>query len=169
MSGLVGFLSFPVIAVAACLLARMWPNRMRRASRGLALVNGLALLFIMATGWIYRAGPAAQVHRWLPHGLLIADWSAIPLAIGETVARPRGRLLTTAARAAGLLSLLGVVFLGSITGYLGPSQVQVDAMSLLRFQVLHYYVFPGMALGLILWWYHDKAAEDMPQDVATHH
>jgi len=104
MSGLVGFLSFPVIAVAACLLARRWPNRMRRASRGLALVNGLALLFIMATGWIYCAGPTAQVHRWLPHGLLIVDWCAIPLAIGETVARPRSRLLTTAARAAGLLS-----------------------------------------------------------------
>jgi hypothetical protein len=150
----------PMVIMAAVLLSRRWPRPMQRASRCLAALNGLALLCIFATGWLYRAGPVATVHRWLPHGLFMLDWSAIPLAIGVAAARPRRRPIATAARALGLLILLGTLFLASITGYLGPSRGPIDTMSFRRFQVLHYWVWPSVAIVLVVRWYRSpKAAE----------
>jgi len=96
----------------------------------------------------------------LPHGLLILDWSAIPLAIGETLARARTRPIAAAARASGLLILLVVVVLASITGYLGPSYGPIDAMNVRRFQVLHYWVWPALAVALVIWWYHSLAGAE---------
>jgi hypothetical protein len=141
---------------------------MRRVSRCLAVANGLALLCIIATGWLPRTAPIVATHRWLPHGLFILDWSAIPLAIGETLARSRMRPIATAGRASGLIILLGVVFVASITGYLGPSsQGPSDAMTLRRFQMLHYCVLPALAVALVVWWYYSLAAAKRPAPSAN--
>jgi hypothetical protein len=150
----------PTIIAAAVILSRRWPRPMRRVSRSLAAVNGLALISIIATGWLHRAGPVASAHRWLSHGLFILDWSAVPVAIGVASARPRRRPIATAARVLGLLALLGALFLASITGYLGPSQGPLDAMSFRRFQVLHYWVWPLPAIALVIWWYWSPTAVD---------
>ena len=56
------------------------------------------------------------------------------------------RPLAAVARASGLLMLLVVLFLASITGYLGPSYVSLDPMNFRRFQVLHYGVWPAWLL-----------------------
>ena len=48
---------------------------------------------------------------------------------------------------------LGVFFLASITGYMGPSYGPIDPMNFRRFQVLHYWVFPSLAIALVSWWY----------------
>lgn len=146
-------LYFPLIIAAAVVLSRRWRGPMRRASRCLAAVNGLALLCIIATGWVHRAGPVAAVHRWLPHALMILDWSVIPFAMGVTLARFRTRPIAAAARAMGLLTLVVVIFLASITGYLGPSYGPIDPMNFRRFQVLHYWAWPSLAIALVRWWY----------------
>ena len=69
----VRFLWFPVIIMVAFLLSRRLHDPMRRASRFLAVVNGFALLCIIATGWLPQTAPVAAIHRWLPHGLFILD------------------------------------------------------------------------------------------------
>ena len=79
--------------------------------------------------------------------------SAIPLAVGVASARSRRRRNTAAVRAMGILTLLGVFFLASITGYMGPSYGPIDPMNFRRFQVLHYWVFPSLAIALVSWWY----------------
>jgi hypothetical protein len=153
----------PMIIAAAVILSRRWPRAMRRLSRCLAAVNGLALISIIATGWLHSAGPVASApsaHSCLSHGLFVLDWSAVPLAIGVASARPRRRPIATAARVLGLLALFGALFLGSITGYLGPSQGPLDAMSFRRFQVLHYWVWPLPAIALVIWWYCSPTAVD---------
>ena len=153
MSNTVRFLWFPAVVVAAVFLSRRWPEAMRRDSRLLAAINGVALLCIIATGWLPRIEPIAAIHRWLPHGLFIVDWTAIPFAIGEVLVRFRARPLAAAGRASGLLLLLFVLFLASITGYLGPSYAPLDPMNFRRFQVLHYGVFPTLGVALAIWWY----------------
>ncbi len=150
----------PTVITAAVLLSRRWPRPMRLTSRSLAAVNGLVLLIIIATGWLHRAGPVAMAHRWLPHALFILDWSAVPLAIGIVSAHPGRRPVATAARAVGLLILWATLFLASITGYLGPSHGQTDSMSFRRFQVLHYGVWPVLAIALVFWWYRSPTAQD---------
>src|SRR4051812_42529375 len=71
-------LYFPASIIVALLLSRRWPGPMRRASRCLAAANGLALLCIIATGWMHRAGLVRATHKWVSHGLFILDWSIIP-------------------------------------------------------------------------------------------
>jgi hypothetical protein len=153
MSNTVRFLWFPAVIMAAVLLSRRWPDAMRRDSRLLAAINGVALLCIIATGWLPRIAPVGAIHRWLPHGLFIVDWTAIPFAIGEILVRFRMRPVAAAARVAGLLMFLGVLFLSSITGYLGPSYGPIDPMNFRRFQILHYGVFPAFGIALVIWWY----------------
>jgi hypothetical protein len=160
MSDGAGIVCFPVIILAAVLSARRWPRSMRWASRCLAVANGLVLLSIIATGWIQRPATVVAAHRWLPHVLFVFDWSAIPFALGETLARPRMRPIVIAARVSGLVMLLGVVFLASITGYLGPSHASLDAMNFRRFQVLHYWLWPALAVALVIWWCHGLAGAD---------
>ena len=70
-----------------------------------------------------------------------------------TLAHPRGHPIATASRAMGLLMLLGVIFLASATGYVGPLHGPIDAMNLRRFQVLHYGVWPSLASALLSWWF----------------
>ena len=151
----------PIMITAGALLSQRWPGIMRRISRCLAAVTGGTLLFVIAAGLAYRQGPVATTHRWLPHGLFIfiMAWSAIPFAIGVTLTRSGGRPFTAAARTLGLLVLLGVIFLASVTGYLGPSHGPVDAMTLRRFQVLHYAVWPSIAIVLVAWWYHSLRSD----------
>ncbi len=133
---------------------------MRRASRYLAAVNGLALLCVIATGWLHHAGSVAALHRWLPHGLLILDWTAIPMAIGVAAARPGGRPFAVVARVMGLLILWGDVLLATATGYLGPSHGRSDEMTFRRFQVLHCWVWPMLGIALVVWWYRKPTASD---------
>jgi hypothetical protein len=76
------------------------------------------------------------------------------------LARSRMRSIGSAARALGLLILLGVVFVATITGHLGPSHGPIDAMSLRRFQMLHYCVSAALAVALVVWWYHSLAAAE---------
>jgi hypothetical protein len=142
-----------ILAIAAALSALRWPGIMRRVSRGLAVATGIALSFIIATGWIHRPGLMNEMHRWSCHGLLIVAWSAIPIAIGITSALLRGHPLARFARPLGFLSLLGVLFLASTTGYLGPSSGPYDAMTLRRFQWLHEWIMPSLAIALVTWWF----------------
>jgi amino acid transporter len=83
---------FPVIIIAGIFLSRKWPRPMRWASRCLAVANGLALLCIVATGWLDRAALFIAIHGPLAHGLLVLDWNAIPLARGETAFGPLVRI-----------------------------------------------------------------------------
>ena len=101
MSNTFRFLWFPAVIVATVLLSRRWPEAMRRDSRLLAAINGVAVLCLIATGLLPRIAPVAAIHRWLPHGLLIVDWTAIPFAIGEILVRFRARPLAAAARSRG--------------------------------------------------------------------
>lgn len=154
MNNAVWFACIPIIVVAAAVaLTWGWPGAMRTVSRCLAVASSIALLGIMATGWLHRPGLIAQTHRWLPHALIILDFNAIPLAIGVTSVYPRGHPLAAVARALGLLALLGIILLASFTGYLGPSNGGIDPMTFRRFQVLHYWVLPSVAIVLVIWWY----------------
>jgi hypothetical protein len=148
-----GVLSFPMILSAAVLLSWRWPGVMRRVARSFAAVTIAALLCIIVTGWGHRHELAAPIHRWLPHGLFILAWSAVPFAVGVTMASLRRPVVATV-RAFALLALLGVLFLASVTGYLGPSRGPIDALRLQRFQVFHYWVLPSLAMALALAWYY---------------
>ncbi len=161
MSDTARILCFPLLIIGAVLVSRRWPRAMRRASRCLAVASGFALLCIIATGWLHRPASVAATHKWMSHGLMILDWNAIPLAVGEALARYSGRPLATAARVFGLLCFLFVVFLASITGYVGPSYGPIDAMNFHRFQVLHYWLFPALAVALVIWWYHSLAGPEL--------
>jgi hypothetical protein len=167
MNSVARTLYFPVMIAAAVILSRRWPAPMRRASRCLAAANALALLCIIATGWAHHPELVAEIHRWFPHVLIIVDWIAIPLAIGVTLAHPRGHPIATAARAMGLLMILGVIFLASITGYAGPLHGPIDAMSVRRFQVLHYWLWPSLASAHVSWWYFRRTVTDPALDRAA--
>jgi hypothetical protein len=148
-----GLLSFPAIVAVGLLLGRWWPGTMRSVARSHAVVTGVALLGIIATGWGHDWGPAATVHRRLSQALLIWDWNAVPFSIGVSLARPRGRPFVAVASALAPIATPGAIFLASITGYLGPSYGPIDPMTYTRFRVLHYGVFPWLALGLSGAWY----------------
>ena len=106
-----------VVAVAV-LLALRWPEAMRRVSRGLAGVAGVALLGVIATGWIHHPRIVVVTHKWSAHGLFILYWNAAPLAIGLTLIRGRSHPLSTVVRVVMFLFLLGVLLAASLTGYL---------------------------------------------------
>lgn len=126
---------------------------MRRISRGLAGVVGVMLLGVIATGGIHEPRSVAATHKWLSHGLLILAWTSVLLGIGVTLSRLRSRPFATAAQVLLFLLLLAVLLGTSFTGYLGPSSGPTDEMTLRRFQVLHYWVFPTLATALVVWWY----------------
>jgi hypothetical protein len=154
---------FAAIIAATVLLCRRWPTAMRWASRVLGCAVGVALLCIAVRGLAHRSRPAAAIHRWLPHYLFLLAWYAIPLAIGVTLTRSRTSPLVTVGRSLGLLLLLGALFVASLTGYLGPSQGPIDAMSLSRFRMLHYGVCPSLSIALVVWWYHGLDADRGPR------
>src|ERR1700722_11581017 len=108
MSTTLRFLWFPAVIMVATFLSRRWPDAMQQDSRLFAVINGVALLCIIATGCLPRKTPLVAIHRWLPHGLFILDWTLIPFAIGEVLVRFRMRPLAAAAQVFGLLVLLGV-------------------------------------------------------------
>ncbi len=126
---------------------------MRRVARSLALVTSAFLVFIAVTGWGHRHEPTAVTHRSMSHGLLIYVWSAIPIAVSFTLTGHR-RPFTAAARVFALLALLGLLFLASLTGYLGPSNGATEPFTLVRFQLLHFWVLPTFALALTFAWYY---------------
>jgi hypothetical protein len=159
----VAVLWFPVIVAAAVLLSRRWPIAMRRVSLCLAYAIGTTLLCIAVSGLAHNWRPAAMAHRWLPHGLLIVAWNAIPFAIGVTLAGIRLRPAVATARSLGLLLLLAALFVASFTGYLGPSYGPMDVMTLDRFRVLHYIVCPPLSIALSIGWYHGLDADGRPR------
>jgi hypothetical protein len=164
MGGALAVLWFPAIIAAAGLLSWRWPTAMRRLSLGLACTVGATLLCIAVSGLAHDSRPAATVHLWLSHGLLILAWNAIPLAIGVSLAGARARPVFAAGRALGLLFLLGALFVASFTGYLGPSHGPIDALALTRFRVLHYGLFPALTIALVVaWWYYEPAANRDPR------
>ena len=130
----------PVWITVAFFLTRRWPDAIRLASRVLAVAIGASLLCVVAAGWAHDLGSVASTHNWSSHVIFILAWHAVPFAIGVALGRPGGHSLAASARVAGLSTLLGVIFLASITGYLGPSYGQVYEMSLVRFRVLHFWV-----------------------------
>jgi hypothetical protein len=108
----------------------------------------------------FCANPCQCFFRLLSHGLIILVWTAIPLAIGVTLARARARPFASPGHALGLLFLLGALLVASFTGYLGPSQGPANAQTFTRFRVLHYGLFPGMSIALVvIWWYCQPEAE----------
>jgi hypothetical protein len=166
VSEAIGALWFPVLVAGAVLLSWRWPIAMRRVSRGLAFVVGGTLLCIVVRGLAHGSSPAVAIHRWLSRGLLILAWNAIPLALGATLAWARARPIVTMARSLGIPLLLGVLFVASFTGYLGPSQGPIDALSLTRFRVLHYGLCPSASIALVVWWYHEPEADRGPRSRA---
>jgi hypothetical protein len=163
MSKAAGFLWFPVFVAVALLLSRRWPIAMRRVSRGLAISVGLAVVCLVVSGLAHGSHLAATIHRWLSHGLLIWAWNAIPLAIGVTLARACARPIVAVGRTFGLLLLLVVLFVASFTGYLGPSLGPTDALSLTRFRVHHYGLWPSVSIVLVAGWYYEPEVDRGPR------
>ena len=159
MSEAVGFFWLPTLIAVALLLSRRWPFVMRRVSRGLAVTVGLTVVCLVISGLAHGSQVAAMIHRWLSHGLLFWAWSAIPLAIGVTVARARAGPILAVGQVLGLLLLLVVLFVASFTGYLGPSHGPSDALSVTRFRVLHYGLWPSVSIALVAGWYHEPGAD----------
>ena len=127
MSNTLRFLWFPAVIVAAVFLSRRWPEAMRRGlappGRHQRCRPPLHHRDRLATA--DRAG--AAIHRWLPHGLFISglDRDSVRHRRGfgplSHVPLPRGAGLA-------LLVFLAVLFLASITGYLGPSHVPCSTL-----------------------------------------
>jgi hypothetical protein len=143
--------------------AATWSVREPRAALviGRCLVAALIGLFavVLATGIVRAGGRGGDGVGWVHHGcghlMPICAWSAIPIgaaaAIGRAIRirRPLGAF----ARILAGLAVLGLSFLASITGYLGPTHGRREPMALNRFYVLHYGVFPGLlAIALAGWW-----------------
>ena len=147
------------IMAASALLGRRWPTAMRIVSRCFACAVGASLLCIAVSGFAHRSHPAATTHRWLSHGLIILAWSAIPLALGVTLADARAHPVVATVQSLGLLLLMGALFAASFTGYLGPSYGPIDAMSLSRFRILHFGVCPSLSIALVIGWYYGLAAD----------
>ena len=158
-----GALWFPVLIFAAVLLSRRWPIAMRRVSRGFALAVSAGLLCVVVSGLAHGSSLAVAIHQWLSHGLLILAWNAIPVAMGVNLASARAHRNIGALRSLGLLLLLGVLFVASLTGYFGPSQGPIDALSLARFRVLHYGLCPSMSIALVVWWYYKPGVTHGPR------
>ena len=136
---------------------------MRRVSLCFAYAVGATLLCIAVTGLGHSSPAAAAAHRWLSHGLLIFAWNAIPLAIGGNLAGARAGPVAATVRSVSLLLLLGVLFVASFTGYLGPSHAPIDGMSLNRFRVMHYGVCPVLGFALAVGWYHGLRPDVRPR------
>jgi hypothetical protein len=162
MSKAVGFLWLPVLVAAALILSRRWPIGMRRASRGLAISVGLAVVCVVITGLAHGSNVAATIHRWLSHGLLVWAWSVILPSIGIALVGARSRPIVALMRTFGLSLLLVVLFVASLTGYLGPSRGPIDALSLARFRMLHFRLWPTVSIVLISAWYYQPKAERRP-------
>ena len=71
---------------------------------------------------------------------------------------PAGPILAVG-QVLGLLLLLVVLFVASFTGYLGPSHGPSDALSVTRFRVLHYGLWPSVSIALVAGWYHEPGAD----------
>ena len=137
MSDAVRVLAFSATIAVAAVLGRRWPASLGKIARISVVIVGIALTGIIATGWGRRAGAIAEIHRWAPHALFILAWNTVPFTIGVTMTRPRRHPLVATAYGLVSLSMLGVIFLASTTGYLGTSRRPLDTMTLLRFQVVH--------------------------------
>ena len=123
-----GVLSIPVILVTAVLLTRRWPGVMRRVSRCLAAVTVAALVCVIVTGWRHRPDLTGAIHWWVSHGVMILAWNAIPFATGVTMASLR-RPVVQHTSPWPWSRLLVVLFLASVTGYVGPAYGPIDALA----------------------------------------
>jgi hypothetical protein len=145
--------SFPVTIAVGMLLGWRRPELLRRVARAFAAVTGIALGCIIATGWGHDQELASSIHRWLSHSLFILTWNTVPFTVGVALARSRGRPVATVRDILVPVAVLGIIFLASVTGYLGPSHRPIGPMTLNRFRVFHYGVFPSLAVGLSALWY----------------
>jgi uncharacterized protein YhhL (DUF1145 family) len=142
----------PAGLAAGALLARLRPSSARRVFHGLAGITCGVLGLIAVTGIAWEPGAVASVHRWGSAAVIIFEWMVLPLAAGFALASPHRRPVGRALSVLMLMALLGTTLLASLTGYLGPSRGDVDPMTLRRFRILHYGVFPALTVGLAVWW-----------------
>ena len=150
---------FPITVAVGWLLSRKWPKAARRFARSLSALIATILVTLVATGLMRSTGFSASVHKWSGHGLVIFAWNSVPFGMGVALVRGRQHPFAGLVQTLAVSFLLIVTFLASVTGYLGPLRGQVDPMSLHRFRVLHYWVFPGLALGLTLFWFRSLQTE----------
>ena len=155
MSEPVRLLFFPLIAVVACFLSSRKGESARKAVRVLSIIAAAVFLIIAATGVARSQSTASRLHEWSGHALVIAVWLFVPFSVGIGLQRNiRRRPGLAIAQTTVLLSLLALVSLASLTGYLGPSHFEdVSVETRNRFAVLHPFVLPSLVAALLTAWY----------------
>jgi quinol-cytochrome oxidoreductase complex cytochrome b subunit len=148
------WLLFPALIAIGWASSRRQPSVSRIVARCSALVIGIALGLITISGLLQSIMELAGLHKWSGHGLLILIWLSVPFSIGVLLQQ---RSMQYPARTIGysLAMLLALVaaFLGSITGYLGPSgNREIGEKARNRFIVLHCFVLPAVLAALICVW-----------------
>jgi amino acid transporter len=147
MSRFLPWLLFFSFALCGWFISRRRPEPARKLARGLAIAPAIILLILVASGWLRPVPTVAEVHRWSGHALAIAMWLAVPLAIGVTLQRQRGKKFGGAVL---LVLALGISLLASFTGYLDTSQAGEETKN--RFIILHFYALPIALATLLAAW-----------------
>jgi quinol-cytochrome oxidoreductase complex cytochrome b subunit len=145
------FLLLPAILVAAWLFSSRYPERARQAARLFGVILAISLIAIAATG--YRRLITQDIaHGWFGHGSLIVAWLTAPFAIGVILQRRIfQRPIWAILQSLMILAVVGLNLMAGFTGYLGPSQSNVEE-TINRFYVLHTVVFPCLCLAFLGVW-----------------
>jgi hypothetical protein len=153
MFELIRLLLLPAIAVGAWFLSRSRPELARSLSRGLCVVLLIVLAALAITGYLHPSETFASAHRWSGHSLVIIAWVGVPFGIGVGLQQHGHDPAVAAFLTLGLIALLGVVVIASISGYSGATHVEgITEESLNRFKVLHLGFFPAIIAALLAGW-----------------
>jgi hypothetical protein len=150
-----GFAQLPAFVVAGWLCSAQNPEATRLVIRGLVGLTFGLLIGLAGTGFAYDSSEyVAAGHRVLGHVVVTVATVSVLSSVGVLAQRGlRRQPIRCIARISVAVFAFAACLVASFTGYLKPSDPQIEPENFLRFQVIHKVVLPVVSAASVAFWF----------------